>query len=194
MSRIVINCGGQQFETYVGTLEKSPVLKMLLKRWNQQEPFFLDEDPKRFRHVLNMLRNPKCTLELDTNLVENLVSQYQIPSVSSICPSENEEDNLKENKIPVKLFCKIFSLKLQIRKELVGLKQDISDRVLKSLYKVISVSELGLSEYEARNVVGVLGYNVKTQKNAEDYICILKLWLEIIGMRCVDDWSGFGTW
>ncbi len=39
MSQIKINCGGKEFETYVETLERSSVLKMLLRRWNSDEPF-----------------------------------------------------------------------------------------------------------------------------------------------------------
>ena len=54
---IRLNAGGEIFVTNRSTVNGSPVLSMIVER-NQTKPeIFIDEDPKIFRHVLNMLRN-----------------------------------------------------------------------------------------------------------------------------------------
>jgi hypothetical protein len=65
--RIILNVGGQKFETSVSTLQKDPssVLAYMvmpdspLKPYNTDSvyTYFVDRDPSHFRHILNYLRN-----------------------------------------------------------------------------------------------------------------------------------------
>jgi len=68
MNIVYLNVGGKKFETNLETLKFSPYFRgiMNLKHnsesdsWSCKEtPYFIDRDPKIFRHVLNLLRNPE---------------------------------------------------------------------------------------------------------------------------------------
>ncbi len=65
MSQIVyLNVGGQIFETTEDTLLRSPYFSGIKNvngsiKTSKEEPYFIDRDPKLFRHILNLLRNPK---------------------------------------------------------------------------------------------------------------------------------------
>jgi len=60
--QVYLNVGGTIFMTYKDTLLKSEYFNKeniidLLSNTSKKTPFFLDKDPKIFRHVLNYLRN-----------------------------------------------------------------------------------------------------------------------------------------
>ena len=73
-----IDCGGTLFKTMRSTLEKSNVLKMLLSRHTTLDPLFLDEDPKRFAVLLDVLRSLERMREHKPKLVKSLVDQYLV--------------------------------------------------------------------------------------------------------------------
>jgi len=64
MSTIIyLNVGGKHFETTMDTLLFSPYFKGIVNlngsiNSTKESPYFIDRDPKIFRHVLNLLRNP----------------------------------------------------------------------------------------------------------------------------------------
>jgi hypothetical protein len=69
--RIVLNVGGQQFETTQSTLMESAFFNAYLNRWNTDGEIFIDRSPHIFKHVLALLRDPyypfpsKYQLELE---------------------------------------------------------------------------------------------------------------------------------
>jgi BTB/POZ domain len=64
MDTVYLNVGGQVFETTNDTLLKAPYFQGMTHlngfiNGTKEKPYFIDRDPKLFRHVLNLLRNPK---------------------------------------------------------------------------------------------------------------------------------------
>ncbi len=60
---VYLNVGGTKFETKQGTLAFSPYFQGIIHlngsiKSSPDFPYFIDQDPKIFRHVLNLLRNP----------------------------------------------------------------------------------------------------------------------------------------
>lgn len=58
---VKLNVGGKRFETRAGTLQASGYFRNIFlsekwKKWPEEKPLFVDRCPKRFRHVLNLLR------------------------------------------------------------------------------------------------------------------------------------------
>jgi hypothetical protein len=63
---ITLNVGGELMQTFKFTLLLSKYFKSKFEHWDKEtttsserKPIFLDFDPKIFRHVLNMLRDPE---------------------------------------------------------------------------------------------------------------------------------------
>lgn len=61
MSRVIFNVGGKRFETHASTIttnrrEPLDLLNMLLDHRKEGEEIFIDRDPKRFQHILNIYR------------------------------------------------------------------------------------------------------------------------------------------
>jgi len=62
---VYLNVGGKKFETSLSTLKLLPYFMGLVRfygddTWSTPEtPYFIDRDPKIFRHILNFLRNPE---------------------------------------------------------------------------------------------------------------------------------------
>ena len=67
---VTLDVGGEFFKTYRSTLEKSPYFYAMFNTWNQvkkpDQPIFIDRNPRRFRHILNLLRNSKYPFPKDS--------------------------------------------------------------------------------------------------------------------------------
>lgn len=102
MERVTLNVGGQPFtttlatlrnfgdETLLGTLSRKPGIE------NQEDPVFLDRDPKLFRHILNCMRHRRVfeakKLDLSPSLWELELAFYGLPTT---------EEKKKSKKRPI---------------------------------------------------------------------------------------------
>ncbi len=167
MSQIQINCGGKIFETTEETLKKSSYLEMLLRRWNRSDIFFLDEDPNRFKHVLNLLRNPSSVSEINENLVENIVQQYDIPGITI---NKNEP-----NRISMKLLYKIAPLRQKLKQKSQFYHNNYFDTLRNKLWNHVNRDNFPRKHLIHNYHLELLDYIPTTQDEATDYLYFLKL-------------------
>lgn len=92
MERVTLNVGGQLFTTTLATLRSFGTETMLgalsLKEGieNQDDPVFLDRDPKLFEHVLNCMRHRRVfeakQLDLSPSIWELELAYYGLPTTT----------------------------------------------------------------------------------------------------------------
>ena len=76
MDRYMIDVGGVLYCSTIQTLSKSPTLKSLIERHDDEETLvFIDRDGSAFQHVLNFLRNGTVYAIEDRAFAEFLINE-----------------------------------------------------------------------------------------------------------------------
>ncbi|CAD6192111.1 unnamed protein product [Caenorhabditis auriculariae] len=91
-NRVLLNVGGQRFETTVATLSRIPdsvLATMVSDRWKKDDELFIDRDPKHFGKILNFLRDgDDFVAPTDSEATEELKREatfYNLPILIDLC-------------------------------------------------------------------------------------------------------------